>query len=345
MLTALLFCEEFIDTGLGINLSGTEFRGGEVGMVGTVGIFLGFEGNRLAEAEGFSCLSRGRSVEKVAAVELKGRLVAPHFESATRGGFIDRGDPFHLIGAFPVDDPVHVVTLAVFQLDIILIDFFADGAGTAEIERSPLDRHDFSRGNQYGVDGCDGASVDREQIVRDRTVTFPFEVEEGVMGDVHHGRFVCCGPIGDFEFIVRGESVCHDDGQVARESLFAVSGRVGEYQPVVGDRIDIPDYAIQSVHSSMKSLSVIVLRKRVGLSLEGERTFGDAVGITSYDGSEETFSVVVDIAIDVLVTQYHIFVFTLPIGGPRGLPHELRSWLPAWSGCRSEACRAIWPFH
>ena len=61
----------------------------------------------------------------------------------------------------------------------------------------------------------------------------------------------------------------------------------------------------------MKSLAVVVLRESIGLVSDGICSAGDTVCIRSDYCSKETFSWIIDIVLDIVISEYDIFIFSV----------------------------------
>ena len=136
------------------------------------------------------------------------------------------------------------------------------------------------------------------------------------MGDVDMGRLVCLSHIIHPELILRGQGIYHGDLSVTRHTILAVRAKIRQNYLVFSYIIHIPHYHIQSLETAMKSLAVVVLREIIGLLPNGVCTACDTVRVWSYDSSEETLARIVDIIIDVVVSQDYILVASVPVRSP-----------------------------
>src|SRR4051812_19599180 len=85
------FRGELPDGGLVEGFAGLEDGGGEIGMVGRIGIVLGFETEAGVPGVGSTGGTFEGSVEEVAGVELDAGLGGPDFEDATGFGILGAG--------------------------------------------------------------------------------------------------------------------------------------------------------------------------------------------------------------------------------------------------------------
>lgn len=66
-----------------------------------------------------------------------------------------------------------------------------------------------------------------------------------------------------------------------------------------------------SLETAMQGVAVIVLREVVGFFADCICTVCDTVCIWSYDCSKETFSWIIDIVLDIVISEYDIFIFSV----------------------------------
>jgi len=86
-----LFDGEFVRGDGVVALAGVQDHRGEFGLVGGIGIVLGFQAEGVAAGRGEAALAGSFAVEKIAGVKLSGGLGGPNFQDAAGGGLDDAG--------------------------------------------------------------------------------------------------------------------------------------------------------------------------------------------------------------------------------------------------------------
>ena len=88
-----------------------------------------------------------------------------------------------------LDNPVMVIAVTEFQLDMIAVDPLTDGMHFPEVKRRVLDRNETSGGNQLIVHREHPFAVDL-QLVVEHTLAFTLQVEKGMVGEVAKRRLI-----------------------------------------------------------------------------------------------------------------------------------------------------------
>ena len=285
-------------------------------MVGRIGELLRLQRDRLTEAQRLAILAVVRTIEEVAAVELKSYLIRRHIHAAARRGIVERSHCLYLTVILTRENPVHVVAVAELELVVISIDTLADDVRLTEIVRRTLDGAKLTGRNQTLVRRRDVVTLDRQHVVQNRTAALTLEVEERVVRQVHNRRGIRLRTIVDAELVRRSQRVGHHNVQVPRETLLTVGRTVTEDNRRVGGRLHVPNHAVEALQTAVQRLAVVVLRKRVLLAVEREAPLGYAVGVTTQSRTQKTFPFVVQITVDRLVAQDHILRHAVPVRSP-----------------------------
>ena len=121
---------------------------------------------------------------------------------------------------------------------------------------------------------------------------------------------------GHVEDVVGSDLVSRDCHHLAREAVLAVSSHNRQFQDRVANLLGIVHLMHPSgVATTMKAIRTIVLLQLILFLAEGELTFLDAIGITSYTRSVVRGTVEgVGILGDVVKAQHDIRGFTVLVG-------------------------------
>lgn len=277
---------ELVDGCSSIRLPGSQQRRREVGVVGGVGVVLGFEAEAEALDVGCSAVAGEGSVEEVSAVELDSGLGGHDFHVATGLGLVDSGD---LSESAAAQDPVVVVSAAEDHLLVVGVDAFGDDGWLSEVEGGSFDGHELSGWDELGRDGGDVVAEDLHLVSGVILGFWPFEVEVGVVRQVDVGCLVGGCSVVDFEFVFRGERVGHRDFELAGVALIAVGrGEVEDDAGVLRRRLseDLPHHFVEALGSAVERVGPVVDGERILFAVDFELPFRDSVA-ESADGAAE----------------------------------------------------------
>ena len=138
------------------------------------------------------------------------------------------------------------------------------------------------------------------------------------MGEVAQRRRIGSGAVTDLELIVMRQRVAHRHIEVAREAVFTIGKNRMHLDDAVVGRSHIPNALVGTNETTMKRVLTVVLGQLIGNTIQCERTIGDAVGATSDHGTKITFAVVVQILVDMVVTQDDVLKAVASVGHPKG---------------------------
>ena len=281
-MAGLLFRREGEDGGAVVGLAGFELGGGEGGVVGGIGVVLGFEAEAEVLGVGGSGFSFQGAVEEVAGVELDAGFGGGDGEDSSGGRVVDFGGFLHGSG-WATEDPIMVVAVGDLELVVRGIDALADGGGFAKIERSSGDGRDAG-GDEAGVDGSVAVGGNGEDVREDGAGAVSRQVEVRVVGEVDNSVLVGRDGVVD----AKGgafESVFDVGGEGAGEALIHVRADVGELD-AVGELFGVPDGSVEADGAAVEGVAIVILGNLIGLTVEDKFASGEAVAIATYDGAD-----------------------------------------------------------
>ena len=186
-----------------------------------------------------------------------------------------------------------------------------------EIHRSAFNSKHFSRWDEMFVDSSDELAVYHHLMVEDGAVPLAFHVEKRMMRQVADRRGIGSGLIIHAKLIVRSQGVGHRDVEVSRESVKSVWKDDMQHYGVVGHRFDIPNHPVNAELSAMKSIAVVILIKLIFIAVEFKLSVSDAVGITAHHSAEISLTFIINIAVNLVITQDDIVVIAFIVGHPQ----------------------------
>ena len=140
-------------------------------------------------------------------------------------------------------------------------------------------------GNQAGIDRREFRSLQREHVAEDVAFALAGEIEVRVIGEIDDGVFVGRRGVVEFQFAAC-ERVADDRGQRAGIAGFAILADVGQLD-AAGNFFALPNLIVEAVRAAVERVGRVVDRQVVGLAVERELAFGDAVGVASDERAEE----------------------------------------------------------
>lgn len=312
----MLFHAELVDSGRVVFLTWKECGGGELRMVGTVGIVLGLEAESTTSGIGDAFLADEAAVEEVACVELHAWLVGIHVHLDAAGGVVE-GACHSIQVAIGSQNPVVVVAYAILDLLVGgVVDAVANAGGGSEVEGSALDVSNRAGSQHVLVNGCVLVGIQVENLVESILGGIAAEAEVAMVGQVEDGGLVCAALIVDRQGVVVAQFIGDLHADVARIAIFAVRTCRGEFQGLVVHLIGFPDTVVESdVAASVKAVHVVVCNELVLLSVEGEFGVSDAVAVTSDECSKvAALLAVLDVVSDAVVTQADVNQLAVLVG-------------------------------
>ena len=148
-------------------------------------------------------------------------------------------------------------------------------------------------------------------------VALALQVEEGVVGEVAERGLVGGGQIVDTELILLGEGIGHGDIEITREAVLAVGERHVHHQHAVVGAHHIPHHTVGAEFATMKGVLTIVLGQLVFDVVQDKGASGNTVGATAHHGTEIALASIVEVLVDIVVTQHHIVHVAFDIGSPQ----------------------------
>ena len=172
-------------------------------------------------------LSHHLPVEEVPGVELYARLCGRHIERAPAGRLRHmRGVNEPATSRGSVQHERVVVTVAVLQLLVRLIDARANRRRLAEVERRSRDRRQSARRDERRVDSDVAVRVDRQHVIEHRSRSLAREVEVRVIRQVDGRRFIGRGLVLDRKLVPIRQRVGDRRVQRTRIALLTVGAGV-----------------------------------------------------------------------------------------------------------------------
>ena len=312
----MLFHAELIDGRCVVFLTWKECSGGELRMVGAVGIVLGLEAEGAASGIGDAFLADEAAVEEVASVELHTWLIGIHVHLDAAGGVVE-GACHSVDVAIGSQDPVVVVSVAVLNLHVGgVVDAVANAGGGAEVEGSAFDVSNLACCQHVLVDGSVLVGVQVQHFVESILGGVAAQAEVAMVGQVEDGGLVGTALIGDGQGVVVAQLVGDLHADVARIAILAVRTCGGELEGLVVHLIGFPDAVVEgNGAASVETVHVVVGNQLILLSVEGELGISNAVAIASDEGSEvASFVAELDVVVDVVVSQADIDELAVLVG-------------------------------
>ena len=282
---------EAVDAGVLVGLARAEDGGGEGRVVGAVREVLGFEAEGSAAGVGAAVAALVFFFEVIGGVELDGGFGGEALERAAGDRVFDFGGGAEFASG-AVDDEVVVVALAVLDREEVgFVDAVADAGRFEEVERGAGDGEDLACGDESGVGVGVGTAGHFEDVVEDGAVAVTCEVEVGVVGEVDDGGSVGGCGVDDGEFVAVVEGVGDLAVEFAGVVFFAVGAGVGEDEgggAVFEDGgFDGPEFFVEAFFAAVETVGAVIDGEEVGGAVEGEFSFGDAVGVAAGEAAEE----------------------------------------------------------
>ena len=117
--------------------------------------------------------------------------------------------------------------------------------------------------------------------------------------------------------------VGHLGGEGAGKAHLAIGGDIaqGHADPAVAlGRLGLPHLGVEALGAAVQGVGLVILRNLVALAVEAETTVGDAVAEAA-DGGAKEYRGVVEITLDIIEAQHHVFAVALAVGHLERLQH------------------------
>ncbi len=127
------------------------------------------------------------AVKVVGRVKLHPRPIRKNIQYPSARRLGDAGDPAQFARPI-IDNKIMIVTVAQFQLLVVLVDARADGGGLTKIKRRSVDGPEFASRNERRIHGCEAIRFDLDLV--SKSIPVAGEIEVGMLGQVDNGRLV-----------------------------------------------------------------------------------------------------------------------------------------------------------
>ena len=104
---------------------------------------------------------------------------------------------------------------------------------------------------------------------------------------------------------------------IAREAVLSVRMEVREDYRSVADGHYIPYDHVDSFHTAMQGLPLVILGEIIFLPVKDEPASGNPVGIRSHHCPEKAFARIVRITPDIVVPELDILIVSIPVRDPQ----------------------------
>ena len=125
------------------------------------------------------------------------------------------------------------------------------------------------------------------------------------------------GGITDLELVVVGQSVTHRHVKIARKTILAIGKNGVHLNHAVVDGNHIPNAPVGTNETAVQRILAIVLSQLILNIIQSEFGIGNAVGTTAYHGTQITLAGIVQILVDMVVTQNNILKTAATVGHPK----------------------------
>ena len=244
---------------------------GVLGNVDVVGDRLRFqtEARALAVVRRFALL-----MQSVARIELYGGHIGVARHANARLGAFRRG-VLHIGAAGVAQNVAMIVSVPLFQVDVVRIDRLADGTGRGEIEGRERDAAESADGDHRGIGGRDAVALDLQNVVENAAVALAVEVEIRVIGQVDRRLFIGYGMVENTELAIL-EDISHADVERPGIVLFAV-GRDDGQAELVPHHLVFPDLFVEPDFAAVQVVAAVVAVELILRAVDREFALADAV--------------------------------------------------------------------
>src|SRR3954470_2887880 len=215
------------------------------------------------------------AVEALTRINLHARLSRGEVEPPSADGIAHcRRPPQRSVCAS--NDEVVIEAVADPQLLVRLLQAWPDHCGRLEVERGPLYRREYARGNQRRVDRREGVGRQRQLVIEYVAARSSAEVEVRVLGQIDH-RWRVGGCL-----VLQVNGVVRDpvrDGNVQRAGIALLpcgtDATEGDADRVaVFDRLGVPELPMKSTRAAVQVIRSVVRRQLMNLAVERELPAG-----------------------------------------------------------------------
>ena len=226
------------------------------------------------------------AIEEVSRIDLNTRLVGQHTQDASTAGFVNfRGQDQGAV-AFPVGNPIVVVTSCQLQLLIVGGNSRAHRRSLSEIQGRALHAANFSRGDEVGIHRSEIAGMNGDLVPENIAFALTGKVEVGMIGQIDDRGLIRSGGIINLQFVLAGYGVNHLGGEIAGITLFAVGAEVSQFKRITGNFLGCLQSFVKSRSAAMKTVVAVVAWQGVINAVQAEPAVRDAVGEAADNGAE-----------------------------------------------------------
>ncbi|OPZ95432.1 MAG: hypothetical protein BWY72_02116 [Bacteroidetes bacterium ADurb.Bin416] len=191
------------------------------------------------------------TVQKVARVYLHAGFVGINFHGTTAEGIKHEANG-QAVGSFGAEDPIVVITVAVFQLiKAVLIDAGTNESWLSEIHGRTADGGDFTRGHERRINRSVVIGGDSQYVTHHIVFGITGQVEVGMVGQVNDGWFVGRGFVLDVNGVVIGQGVHGLAGQGSGEAHFTVGRDIRYFKGLLVDLFHIEHAVLKTLGAAM----------------------------------------------------------------------------------------------
>ena len=119
----------------------------------------------------------------------------------------------------------------------------------------------------------------------DIALTFTFEVEVGMIGEIDDGRLVGVGIVIDVEVIALHD-VTHYHMHIARETFLTIWREVVQRDGISSNFLHIPHLIVETMRTTMQGMLATILRKMIKLTIYLGLCITDTTSYSTIDAIE-----------------------------------------------------------
>lgn len=243
---------------------------------------LGLEADAISLAVGASRSAGQRPGQRVAGIELHGRLGRQHCQRAATDGVPQECGPAQATAG---DQEGMVVAKGADDLWVSDADPLADAMRGAEVEWSAGNGADFASRDAFGIDREELVGIDREIMAEDVAGALASQVEITVVGKVEDGGAIGLGMIVHMQgWAVQAVA----DTDMDSAGIAGVAVGAGQFERCVLRAMagEGPWAFSEAIGTTVNSVRTCVLDELVDDVVQDEASVGDAAGIATGNGPE-----------------------------------------------------------
>ena len=239
----------------------------------------------MAEAVRGFALS-GLLSDRVACIELNTRKIRIAFH-ADPGLWLICFSELHDRSSVLADHKIVVIAAHKLQLPVIRPDVLPDCLRCGEIKRRPRNRSQFTGRNRLMVDDRCVIPAGKPQLrVLDGSARVTAQVEIGMVCHIAYGILIALRTILQTQRIVIGQGVSHGRGEIARIALLQIGIPDLKCDRILQAGNHLGPAPAEDVRTAVQIVFIVVHRKMVSLSVQGELCLADPVSAAADPGTE-----------------------------------------------------------